>query len=1269
MKFARGLMIVAYGLVAIASQTLLFREFVTAFEGNDIGVGVFFASWFLWVSLGALLVRRGDRFTQFLVVHIEPLFLLYIPAFVAQLLLILNFRRLAGAASYDLLSVQTIVLWSMVVNAPVSLVTGALFPLACRWIEQTHTFPVSRVYVLEAVGSFAGGLAVTALLAWHVPMVRVSVLLSLILSAFVAFSCLFASGGRRFAAIASAAMLASSAAVLATGTDHVLTRAVQAIQWSRLLPGQALQGAFQTAQAEYLYGAYGGQWIAIREGSVCEALPGEEEAGRTAAAVLCQNPQARRILVIGSGLALCNRLLLLPQIEHLAWAHPDAEYTRHLLEHLPPQFSMADARFHLVADEIRRYLEGARDSFDVVILSLSDVTGSTFNRYYTAEFYERIQAALHPTGVIAVGIPGGEDVMGDELVGLGASTRRTLGEVFANQVLVPGQQTWLIASAAGTLTGDPAVLRDRFASMAGSQRVFPAAGLLSVYLPDRAVEATRAYEKADLPERLLINRDSHPLASLYGLSLAARQSGASVTRFIRLLALSGWLPFAVPIFVFVALRVLAMTEPRRDGGPSSFDSLFLVFSTGWAAIAGVIVLMYQYETHFGSLYLHIGLVSSLFMAGLTVGALLVGFAISRQSDQRFVQALLAAALLMHAVVLAALATDRTAAAPGHAFFALAFFVAGLSCGGYWPIAAAQLAASSLNPGQAGSRLETADHLGACLGGLATSLLMVPVLGTRTSLLVLAGFVLANLPGAVTGLRSCGTTRMATETRGFRRAGYALFGVVACVVLCSNLLALASERSQPALPSYAVHSLAGDLQTRRMSAQLQSGRKAEYVAILDPNHKTVGYVLSSADFAADVRGFGGRFNLVFRTDTAGRLVDLLLVRSNETPSYLDLLGGWLDSLRGKPTSLPGVHAVSGATVSSEAILSAVRISGQRFAGEILQSGPSGGERVASMTDKVSLYFLATTILAFAAMWMGRAWGRLLVLVVAFFLGGVLLNAQYSTEQIATLLSFDVPRPGPTGSFMLAIGVPILGLLFGNLYCGYLCPFGAAQELVGYLVAQRLRPRPAGAPMRAARFIKYLVLAVFLIGFFVARDRRILGPDPLTSVFALPVQSRMSVLTLATVGVILGVSILHLRFWCRYLCPAGAFLSLLNRVRLLRRLVPAKSFGRCEFGLTASDHLDCLYCDRCQRGRRFEVSELRSQRGVKTPVLVAAALLGLFISGLSLNQLRHTVPEILQEAPSSVGAGGKPRDLDVRQMRTLIEQGRLSDREADHYRRLD
>jgi len=163
MRVARGLLIVAYGLFTIAAQTLLFREFITAFEGNDISVGVFFGSWFLWVGLGAMLVRRWGRLAQMLLPHVELLFLTYIPALAIQLLLIAQVRALAGVASYDLMSVQAIVFWSLLVNAPVSLVTGLLFPLACRWIEQTQSFPVSHVYILEATGSFFGGIAVTVL--------------------------------------------------------------------------------------------------------------------------------------------------------------------------------------------------------------------------------------------------------------------------------------------------------------------------------------------------------------------------------------------------------------------------------------------------------------------------------------------------------------------------------------------------------------------------------------------------------------------------------------------------------------------------------------------------------------------------------------------------------------------------------------------------------------------------------------------------------------------------------------------------------------------------------------------------------------------------------------------------------------------------------------------------------------------------------------------------------------------------------------------------
>lgn len=1296
MRFARGLLIVAYGLFTIAAQTLLFREFVTAFEGNDISVGIFFGSWFLWVGLGAVLVRRWDRFAESLLHHIELLFLLYIPAFAVQLLLITHVRELAGVASYDLMSVQTVVLWALVVNGPVSLITGVLFPVACRWVEQSRAFAVSRVYILEAVGSFAGGLAVTLLLAWYVHPVRVFLVLVVGLLSAVFIASLAARRKTPLAISLTLVVLAVAAAL--AGIDGRLAQRLQALKWGKLLSREAFRGAFHTAQAEYLYGQQGGQWIVMRDGGVCEVLPNEEDSGRTAAIALCQNPQAQRVLVVGSSLAVCRRFLALPQVEEVAWTHPDPEYVRRLPEFVPREFAVNDKRFRPVADEVRRSLKNTADRFDVVVVSLADTGSLAFNRYYTLEFYEQVKASLRAGGLLAVSIPGGENVMGAELAGLGASVRMTLSEVFPNLVLVPGEQTWLIASQGQGLTGDPAILRDRFAAIEGSETIFPPVGLLSVYLPDRAALALQAYEKVDLPGELLVNRDSRPLTHLYGLLLAARQSGASVTRFVRLLVVGGWLPFIVPVLVFAALRMWAMARRGSHGGnASSFDGAFLVFSTGWVSIAMVIILMYLYETHFGSLYLHIGVISSLFMVGLTVGALAARRLIGAVQEERTpdhdrVRVLLVVILSIHAAVLAAIAVGSVgnwSANPGHGLFAFAFVLSGLCCGGYWPVAAAQLATGSFNPGEAGSRLETADHLGACLGGLVTSLLMVPVLGIKVSLLVLIGLVLANVPGPVAGLCRRDLRVAAREELGLRQAGYVLFGVCLCVVACSNLLARTGARLQPNLPEFAVQALAGESPVRQASAALKdSGRRASYFTIVDDQQQPAGYLFSSADFAPEARGFGGRFNLAVRVDASGSLMDFFIVRSNETPSYLDLLAGWFDTLKGKALfdrePFAGVDSVTGATVSSEAIVDALQESGRRFAADVLARTPPAGEesrtsarsQPAYLPDAAALYLIAAFVLALIVSHRGGFRSRLVILLLTFIAGGIVLNAQYSSEQIVTLLSFDAPVVKLSGVFLLVVGVPVLVLLFGNLYCGYVCPFGAAQELLGYVLPRRFRPNPVREEMQAARFVKYAVLAVLVVAFFVSLDRRTLAGDPLSSVFSL--RSGLSswpawmwgVAAAALVG-----SLFYSRFWCRYLCPVGAFLSLLNHARPLRRLVPAKWFGKCEFGLTASDHLDCLYCDRCRHPATQAVAapsakcEESKRATFVRPLVVGAVLVGLFVAALAVSQFRQVMPLILEEPVATVGAGGQPRDVDIKQIRTLIEQGRLSDKKAEYYSEIE
>jgi predicted membrane-bound spermidine synthase/Na+-translocating ferredoxin:NAD+ oxidoreductase RnfG subunit len=1342
MRFVRRLLIFSYGLFTIAAQTLLFREFITTFEGNDISVGIFFGSWFLWVGLGALLVYRAKSFAEKLLEQIEFLFLGYLPAFIVQLILIIQARELAGVESYALLSIRTILLLSILINAPVSVITGMLFPIACRWVQQDEKLAVSHVYIIEAAGSFCGGLGVTVLLGFGISLARAF----FILAFTVSLSAFFVQLAKRLiqsrraqeqestkifgrvpvlqliskwsspCAFISCALTflipLFSLFCLAVGADKTLMRYVRTIKWTKLLPKDALIDSFQTAQAEYLYGMYRGQWVAIRQGSVCEALPDESSAGQVAAINLCQNPDARRVLVIGSGLWLCYEFLRLPQMESVTWTHCDSEYVQKVERFIPSELKISDKRFYRLAGDVRSLLAEKKRYYDIVILNLPDATSSVLNRYYTLEFYEQVKESLRSNGVFGIRIAGGENIMGTELVNLGASTKLTLEKVFPKLVITPGEDTWFIVTDSQNLTGDPGVLRDRFAKIEGANRVFSAQALLSVYLPDRAAAALESYSGADLPESLLINRDSRPLTNLYSLLLAAKQSGAPIAKFAKQLALAGPLVFFIPLLVFIVLRAIFISKAAWEGGESSFDSTFLVFSTGWVGIGIVIVLMYLYQTRFGSLYLHIGVISSLFMVGLTAGAALIRHLLvsSKKTESPRVRPaiLLFAVMFVHTLILITIAfwagEELTEAPNGvkgvwestHFIFAIAFVLCGMCVGSYFPLAARQMADSGFETGQAGSKLETADHLGASAGGLLTGLALVPVLGTKAALFVFVLLILANVPPAVLRMYKREKVRsLATVSSWLRRLGYILFGIGVSVVLCSNLLVVTGIRLRALLPQYAAQALASQMNLEQVSTIVPDGaRKVNYFKVYDVEEKLSGYIFSSEELAPEICGFGGGMNLIIYVDTAGRLINFHIIRSNETPAYLERLTQWRNLLKGHQLfqlqPLADVHAVTGATISSKAVLSALSLSGRRFATEVLGQSlqPEHKEQVHPadyLPGTEGVYLVSAVVLALIVIYRGGFWSRLAVLLFNLVVGGIILNAQYSSEQIATLLSMQTASLGLSGAVLLVTGIPLLAIIFGNIYCGYICPFGAAQELLGYVVPERFKEPIPVEKMRAARFVKYVVLFVLIILFFISRNRTTLAADPLIEVFNLRFQvydsqstivgwksSMLLIVAIALIG-----SVFYARFWCRYLCPAGAFLSLFNKVALLKRYLPAKRFGKCEFGLTVKDQLDCLYCDRCRYETKAALKEEQPvcSRHTSTKLLsryfvVIVLIVATFISAVSVSRFLQVVPAgALGQPVVSVYSGGQPRDVDLQRVRTMIQQEKLSDREAEFYKKAE
>ena len=70
-----------------------------------------------------------------------------------------------------------------------------------------------------------------------------------------------------------------------------------------------------------------------------------------------------------------------------------------------------------------------------------------------------------------------------------------------------------------------------------------------------------------------------------------------------------------------------------------------------------------------------------------------------------------------------------------------------------------------------------------------------------------------------------------------------------------------------------------------------------------------------------------------------------------------------------------------------------------------------------------------------------------------------------------------------------------------------------------------------------------------------------------------------------------------------------------------------------------------------------------------LLLIALTLAALISAVSINRLVEVLPAHEDYTVSSISSGGQPRDVDLQRIKDLIRDKKLSDREAEFYRKLD
>jgi polyferredoxin len=173
------------------------------------------------------------------------------------------------------------------------------------------------------------------------------------------------------------------------------------------------------------------------------------------------------------------------------------------------------------------------------------------------------------------------------------------------------------------------------------------------------------------------------------------------------------------------------------------------------------------------------------------------------------------------------------------------------------------------------------------------------------------------------------------------------------------------------------------------------------------------------------------------------------------------------------------------------------------------------------------------------------------------------------------------------YLLAIVTVASTVLWGRVYCGRICAFGAFTQLVDRVVPARWQIRIPKAVEQRASAIKYVILGSAIAYFLVTQDPLIYPYIEPFWMFGLHLRTP---LLLTMLALLLVATIFVRNAYCRFLCPLGAALGLLSKLTVFR----IKRWSECstcricekacEWGAIRGPKIimtECVRCDDCER----------------------------------------------------------------------------------------
>lgn len=793
------------GAAAVIAQLVLMREMLAAFAGNEMVLGIILGNWLLLTGAGAWLGRASGRLRNREEAFIAALIFIAIAPLV-QVFLLAVLRNVVFGRGIQVGLTET-VLASFVVLLPFCVASGWLLTHACLVVAgKDAASGIGRVYVADCIGSIGGGALFSFVLVRffdHLGILFFPALLNLLLAGALAVWF-----GRKLLLAAAAVLAATLLGIIFFTNAGALATAIQFAGQHVVFRGNSPYGKLVVTESS-------GQYNFIENGLPLTSTDNTQQVEETVHYAMAQRPGARRVLIVCGGVSGTAREVLKYGVVDVTCVELDPLIIEAGRRFLPANLN--DSRIKLVNTDGRLFVKQTSDRYDVVIVDVPDPSTSQLNRFYTTEFFGEVKRVLTDSGadqskvgrdsvepslsqcrldrvsphlgspcktdplrnrgVLSFGLGRYADYVSPELARMLTSARRTLDTAFKNTMVIPGGRVFFLASD-GPLHADIAA---RIEAAHVSTRLVNQHYLKAMLAPDRLEDMRRASSQP-----AAVNRDFSPVLYYYHLRHWMSQFR------VRLGLLE-------PMVVVAVLILLTIYVIRLRAAPLA------VFAGGFAASGLEVVLLLAFQILYGSVYQQLGVIVTVFMAGLAAGAFGMTQRTQTAGNDRQQLARLAFAIAAFAVLLPLCLMALARAGGGgllivQTTIALLTFLLAALVGMQFPLAGrvcAEKAVESIarqgGPAEAGtpnaqaaevrspgfnrqqsssqpvaavsdrrpsdssqvsavidrryssetdsaataSRLYTADFVGACLGALLPSTLLIPLIGVPAVCILIA----------------------------------------------------------------------------------------------------------------------------------------------------------------------------------------------------------------------------------------------------------------------------------------------------------------------------------------------------------------------------------------------------------------------------------------------------------------------------------------------------------------------------------------------------